>query len=130
VKAAYNELMRILVVDDSATIRLAVKMLLKKKLPEAEIVAANDGKAGLVTLREAPFDLILTDLNMPELDGFGFLEGARKISHSEKTPIIVLTSQTDEKDIDRAFGLGATAFLNKPIVTAELEETIRRLLAR
>src|SRR5208282_1217734 len=100
------------VVDDSATIRATVTMMLDSMLPDAQVSEAADGREGLEKVRAFSFDLILTDLNMPEMDGFGFLEGARKVPHCEKTPILVLTSQTEEWQVDRAFKLGANGYLN------------------
>ena len=116
----------ILLVDDSTTLRTMVKICLKG-LPYG-VSEAENGKHALELLEGRTFDLILTDLNMPELDGFQFIERARKLQSAETTPIVVMTSREAEDDIERAFSLGAASFLNKPVKKDELLAVVARHL--
>ena len=116
----------ILLVDDSTTLRTMVKICLKGTgygLTEAE-----NGMQALELLKTRSFDLILTDLNMPELDGFTFIEEARKLQSAERTPIVVMTSREAETDIERAFDLGAASYVNKPVKKEELLAVVTRHL--
>ena len=116
----------ILLVDDSTTLRTMVKICLKGS--PYGLTEAENGKQALELLENRSFDLILTDLNMPELDGFAFIEQARKLASAERTPIVVMTSREAESDIERAFGLGAASFLNKPVKKDELLAVVARHL--
>ena len=112
--------------DDSQTLRLMVKICLKG-LPYA-VTEAENGAMALERLAEHTFDLILTDLNMPEVDGFEFIERARKLSNTGQTPIVVMTSREADIDIERAFGLGASSYVHKPVKKEELLAVLARHL--
>ena len=116
----------ILIVDDSQTLRLMVKICLKG-LPYG-VTEADNGAAALEALGGRSFDLILTDLNMPEVDGFSFIEKARKLPSAERTPIVVMTSREAETDIERAFALGAASYVHKPVKKEELLAVVARHL--
>jgi two-component system, chemotaxis family, chemotaxis protein CheY len=116
----------ILLVDDSSTLRTMVKICLKG-LPYT-LAEAENGKVALELLEQRTFDLILTDLNMPELDGFEFIAGARRLTSAETTPIVVMTSREAEDDIERAFTLGASSYVNKPVKKDELLAVVARHL--
>lgn len=116
----------LLLVDDSSTLRTMVKICLKG-LPY-DVSEAENGREALERLHSRTFDLILTDLNMPEVDGFAFIEQARKLASAETTPIVVMTSREAESDIERAFKLGAASFLNKPVKKDELLAVVARHL--
>src|SRR5688500_11053494 len=95
----------LLVVDDSKTIRLAVKIQLQGS--DYTVHEAENGADALALLKKRSFDVILTDLTMPEMDGFGLIEGARGLPSGERTPIVVMTSRGAEDDVERAFTMGA-----------------------
>ena len=116
----------ILVVDDSATARNLVLLNLKK-LEDVRVVTAKDGEEALTLLRAEPADLIVSDVNMPKMDGYAFVDAVRK-SGDAKTPIILLTTKGEDQDVNHGLQLGATAYLTKPINGMELVETIRRLM--
>ena len=116
----------ILIVDDSQTLRLMVKICLKG-LPYV-LTEADNGASALERLGQQTFDLILTDLNMPEVDGFEFIERARKLASAEQTPIVVMTSREGEVDIERAFALGASSYVHKPVKKEELIAVLVRHL--
>ena len=105
---------RILVVDDDPIMReFALSQL---AMPGGTIVTAGDGEEGWTALNEqGPFDLVLTDLEMPVLTGFGLVDRIRADSRFEGLPIVVITSRDDMFAIDRAYEVGATSFVTKPV---------------
>ncbi len=118
---------KILTVDDSRTMRDMLRLTLTAA--GYEVVQAVDGMDGLEALaREAP-DLVITDINMPKLDGFGFIEGARKTDRFRVIPILVLTTESDPRKKQRARGAGATGWIVKPFDPAKLIDVIRRVAA-
>lgn len=118
---------RMLVVDDDPIMReLAASQL---ATPGGTILLANDGEEGWEILeREAPFDLVLSDLDMPRLNGFGLLDRIRKSPRHRNLPVLVITSRDDMFAVDRAYEVGATAFTVKPINWRVLAYQLRYLL--
>jgi signal transduction histidine kinase len=106
---------RTLVVDDDPILREMAAVNLT--MPGSSVVTAGDGEEAWAALsREGPFDLVLSDLEMPGLNGFGFLERVRGAgSPYAHLPVVVITSRDDMFAIDRAFELGATSFAVKPL---------------
>lgn len=102
----------ILIADDSPTIRKFVKFALVSR--GFKIVAASDGMEALEKLPSENIDLIITDLNMPNVDGFEFIEAVRSNSDYDELPIIILSSLDGDADIERGIGCGANSFLIKP----------------
>ena len=117
----------ILTVDDSATMR----ELLLAALSEMgfRVVQAVDGAAALETLKVHKADIIITDVNMPRLDGLAFIEELRKDKGNRATPVLVLTTETDPNLKDRARKAGATGWIVKPFDPAKLADAIRRVTA-
>ena len=105
--------MRILVVDDDPVFRA----LARKKLVEcgSDIYVAEDGATALAITRSQPLDLVLVDLGLPDVDGFDLIEQLRQSPHTRYVPLIVVTGREDSEAIDRAFSLGSSSFLTKPI---------------
>ena len=117
---------RILVVDDSVTMRQLMKMVLLKHLP-CQITEAQDGLDALAKLKDGAFDLVVTDVNMPRMDGLGFVKAAREELKST-VPIIIVTTKGAEADRDKGMQLGANAYLTKPINGAQVVATVGNLL--
>ena len=119
----------ILTVDDSRTMRDMLAMALNDA--GFNVVQAVDGEDGLTVLdaHSADVDVIITDINMPKLDGFGFIEGVRKDARHRATPILVLTTESDSSKKDRARQAGATGWIVKPFNPVKLIEAIRRVAA-
>jgi two-component system chemotaxis response regulator CheY len=118
----------ILTVDDSRTMR----EMLKATLLGAgfEVVQAEDGVHGLEVLEATSMpDVILTDINMPRMDGFGFIEGVRRDQRYRAVPILVLTTEGEPEKKDRARRAGATGWIVKPFDPEKLINAIRRLAA-
>ena len=118
----------VLTVDDSRTMRDMLLMALSEA--GFEVLQAVDGLDGLEALetRSAP-DVIVTDINMPRLDGFGFIERLRQDPRWRATPILVLTTESDPAKKARAREAGATGWIVKPFNADKLVDAIRRVAA-
>jgi two-component system chemotaxis response regulator CheY len=119
--------MRILTVDDSRTMRDMLRLALVKA--GFHVIEAVDGAHGLEVLSQAGADVIITDINMPKLDGFGFIEAVREDAAHRATPILVLTTESDPEKKNRARQAGATGWIVKPFHPDRLVEAIRRVAA-
>jgi two-component system, chemotaxis family, chemotaxis protein CheY len=115
----------ILTVDDSASMR----MLLKTSLTAQgfTIEGANDGVHGLERIQEVGPDLLITDINMPRMDGFDLIEEVRKLPRFRGLPILVLSTEFSEDKKARARSAGATGWITKPFDAAKLGAAIRRV---
>jgi CheY-like chemotaxis protein len=102
----------VLVVDDDPTSRLLAGAALKDQM---RVVEAENGLVALAALEREAVDIAVLDLDMPVMDGFGVIERARARPETRYLPIIVVTGREDVVSIERAFALGATSFLCKPI---------------
>lgn len=116
----------ILVVDDEAS--LAEMVCDALNISGHTAVAANDGAAALAIVREQRPALIITDVNMPKIDGFELLDRLRKSGN--ETPVIVLTARTDKQDLTTGFRSGADDYLVKPFVLQELILRVNAVLKR
>ena len=119
----------ILTVDDSRTMRDMLAMALNDA--GFNVVQAVDGEDGLSVLdaHSADVDVIITDINMPRLDGFGFIEGVRRDARHRATPILVLTTESDAAKKTRAREAGATGWIVKPFNAEKLVDVLRRVAA-
>jgi DNA-binding response OmpR family regulator len=105
--------MRLLFADDDPILREFAKVHLASE--EATVTTAGDGEAAWQALRVESYDVVLVDLEMPRLDGFGLLKRMRADPRHRDTPVIVVTGREDVAAIDRAFDCGATSFVVKPM---------------
>jgi two-component system chemotaxis response regulator CheY len=117
---------RILVVDDSESIRELVSMILENA--GYEITKAIDGADALVMLDDHSFDMILTDLNMPRVDGISLIRGVRANDRYGKLPIIMLTTESSTSLKDEAKAAGATGWIIKPFVADKLLAVINKVM--
>nr|WP_218625207.1 response regulator [Sphingomonas sp. dw_22] len=115
----------ILTVDDSASMR----MLLKASLTAQgyRIESANDGQHGLERMHEVKPDLLITDINMPRMDGFELIEAVRAETAFKGTPILVLSTEFSDEKKARAREAGATGWITKPFEATKLGAAIRRV---
>lgn len=116
----------ILIIDDSASMRA----ILGDMLVDAgyNVVEAIDGYAGLELVRETKFDLIITDLTMPILDGIAFVREAKKMAICKFVPIVVLTAEEDTAKIEEAKKAGASTWLAKPFKEKQLRAVLQMVL--
>ena len=120
---------RILIADDDATIRIILRKVLEAQ--GYEIEEADDGAKALASVAAAPPDMILVDLNMPGLDGYGVIRGVRESLGLAGLPILMLTADSDDRSQAQAFALGADDYIVKPVrvplVVARVKAAFRRL---
>jgi DNA-binding response OmpR family regulator len=119
---------RVLVIDDEAPIRLLCRVNL-----EAEgmtVLEASDGPSGLTTAREELPDLVLLDVMMPGLDGWGVAEALLEDEETAAIPIIFLTARAEFRDRARGLDIGGVDYITKPFNPVELAPLVRSLLER
>lgn len=119
---------KILIIEDQSIMRRNVALMLQ--LEGYTALTAANGLEGLEVARSEHPDLILCDVMMPEMDGYGTLRAIREDETLKKTPFIFLTAKGDRGDVREGLGLGADAYLTKPVVREDLLDAVRaRLLA-
>ena len=119
--------LKFLVIEDSPTMRQLIRFALNR-LSQIEIVEAADGVDGLKKLSSNEIDLILTDINMPVMDGIKLVTLVRSNETFKDIPIIIITTEGAREDKDRAMALGADAYITKPIQANDLLATVKRIL--
>ena len=117
----------ILIVDDSVTVRKVTSRLMERQ--GWEVLTAKDGVDALEQLQENDPDIMLLDIEMPKLDGFGVLRAVRQDERIKDLPIIMITSRTGEKHKQEALGLGVNRYIGKPYLEANLVSTIDEILS-
>ena len=117
---------RILIADDKPNGRELVRMVLESS--GYAVTEASDGVEALRYAREIQPDLIILDLHMPGIDGFGVIEELRRDPSFAKTPIMALTASAMQGDRERAMAAGFTGYVTKPIRLAALRSEVARLL--
>ncbi|MCM2314744.1 MAG: response regulator [Thermoanaerobaculia bacterium] len=117
-----------LVVEDSPTMRQLISFSLKR-FKNARIIEAVDGVDALKKLSGERIDLILTDINMPVMDGLKLVSLVRQNAQLQNIPIIIITTEGAEEDRERGLALGANAYISKPIQSSHLIKTISELLS-
>jgi putative two-component system response regulator len=115
----------ILIVDDSLIIRKALSLQLERF--GAVVSQAEDGAKGLEESLSGNFDLIITDVGMPHLDGFGLCERLKGHPNTRSIPVIILSSLESDRDIEQGFRVGAAAYVSKSEAQTQLNETIERV---
>ena len=116
----------VLSVDDSASIRQMVKMTLSGA--GYEVVQANDGAEGLAKAKGTAFDMVVTDLNMPNMDGLTLIRELRKLPSYKGVPILFLTTESDENMKKEAKAAGATGWITKPFQQDQLVGVVKKVL--
>ena len=118
----------ILAVDDSASLRMAIRIALTGA--GYTVAEAGDGVEGLAKASATKFDMIVTDLNMPNMDGLSMIRELRKQPAQAGVPIIFLTTESDPEMKNQAKAAGATGWLVKPFVPDQLVKVARKVLGR
>lgn len=116
-----------LVVEDSPTMRQLLVSALGQ-MGELRILEAEDGVDGLKKMREHQIDILITDINMPMMDGLKLVGMVRKDPKHRDIPIIIVTTEGAREDRDRGLSLGADAYLVKPVKPSEVVATVGDLL--
>ena len=118
---------RVLVVEDSPTMRQLIVFALKR-IRNLHIEEAGDGVGGLKKLSAQKFDLVVTDINMPIMDGLKLVSLIRNDPQYKDVPVVVITTEGATEDRDRALALGANEYITKPIQTARILEVAKKML--
>ena len=119
------EARKILVVDDSSTSRMITRRCFEMASTQPiTFLEAPDGAAALTILQDNDVDLIITDINMPKMDGMTFVWKVKMNKRLENTPIIVLSSMKNERMENGLNGLGISSFIQKPISPAKVAEFV------
>jgi two-component system chemotaxis response regulator CheY len=124
---------RVLVVEDSASARAFVRAILEDEafaplVGGCEVVEATSGFDAMRLLPRASYDLIITDINMADINGLELIHFIRKSEHHRATPLVIISTQNTERDIARGLALGANAYLPKPFTVDQLRDLVRRYL--
>jgi two-component system chemotaxis response regulator CheY len=125
--AAPAVMKRILTIDDSKTMR--DMLMLTLSINGFEVLQAVDGMDGLDVLGRETVDVVITDINMPKLDGYGVIQHMRERPEYDDLPILVLTTESDQEKKERARKLGATGFIIKPFNPTGLVDVLRKVAA-
>src|SRR5882724_6158315 len=125
--AAPSLMKRILTIDDSKTMRDMLMLTLSSN--GFEVLQAVDGLDGLDVLGREMVDVVITDINMPKLDGYGVIQHMRERPEYDDLPILVLTTESDNEKKERARKLGATGFIIKPFNPTGLVDVLRKVAA-
>ena len=116
----------IMTADDSASVRQMVTFTLKQS--GYEVIEAIDGQDALAKLSTKKVDMLLTDLNMPKLDGIGLIKGVRTSSLNKFIPIVMLTTESQDSKKAEGKSVGATGWIIKPFKPEQLISVVKKLL--
>jgi len=116
----------VLIVDDSESMRFAVQATLESA--GLNVQAASNGLEALDLAKKGIFDLVITDINMPKMDGYQLIENLRKLKAFKFTPILTLTTQSDNTSKQKAKEIGATGWIVKPFSPPQLIKILTKLV--
>jgi two-component system, chemotaxis family, chemotaxis protein CheY len=123
-------LLDVLIVDDSAAIRKIVQRVLRQaELPLGQIYEAGDGLEALKTLESQKVDLILADINMPNMDGLQLLERIKTHEQWKHLPVVMVTTEGSESKVMTAAKLGAVGYVRKPFSAEQFRQTLDGIFA-
>ncbi len=120
---------RFLIVDDFSTMRRIVRNLLKE-IGYNNAEEAEDGVVALNLLRQSKFDFVVSDINMPNMDGFALLKSVRADDNLKGIPFLMVTAEAKKEDIVNAAQNGANGYIVKPFTKATLEEKVQKIMQK
>ena len=118
---------RALVVEDSPTMRQLIVFALRR-LKTLSVTEADDGVVALKKMQADRFDILITDINMPMMDGLKLVSLVRRDPIHKNIPIVIITTEGAKEDRERALALGANAYITKPIQAPQVISAVRELL--
>ncbi|MCB1906383.1 MAG: chemotaxis response regulator CheY [Rhodocyclaceae bacterium] len=121
--------MKFLVVDDFSTMRRIVRNLLKE-LGYTNVEEAEDGVAALQKLQSTPFDFVVTDWNMPNMDGLALLQTIRANAGLKHLPVLMVTAEAKKENIIAAAQAGASGYVVKPFTAGTLAEKLEKIFEK
>lgn len=116
---------KVLAVDDSRTMLLSIEMTLSGA--GFKVLKANNGREGLTVLKAQAVDAIITDINMPVMDGITFVKELRSVTASKKTPVIILTTESQSIKKEEGRKAGANGWVTKPFKPEQLVALVKRV---
>lgn len=116
-----------LVVEDSPTMRQLIVFALRR-IQNLKVTEADDGVDALKKIQAGKFDILITDINMPIMDGLKLVGLVRKDATHKDIPIVIITTEGAQEDRQRALSLGANAYITKPIQAPQVINTVKELL--
>ena len=121
--------LRVLIVDDSSVMRKIVERSLRQAgLDLGEVLEASNGAEGLAEVAKGKFDLILSDINMPAMDGLEFLRGLAGVESAKGVPVVMITTEGSEARVVEALSVGAKGYIRKPFTPEQVKERVAPLL--
>jgi len=118
-------LLDVLIVDDSAAIRKILQRVLRQTdLPLGEIHEAGDGTEAVEILKNRSFGLVLSDINMPQMDGLQLLARVKEMEHMKNVPVIMITTEGGQGKVMEAVQLGASGYVRKPFTADQIKEKL------
>ncbi len=120
---------RILIVEDSSTMRAMLASALEELPDPVKVTAVSSGFEALRELPRASYDLIVTDINMPDINGLELVSFVRRSEAYRSIPLVIVSTEGSQRDREKALSLGADAYLVKPFDPADLCRLIQELLA-
>jgi len=121
--------MKFLIVDDFSTMRRIVRGLLKE-IGHHNAEEAEDGKVAFNMLKASKFDVVVSDINMPNMNGFELLGAIKKDDSLKHLPVLMVTAEARKEDIVRAAQEGAAGYIVKPFTKATLEEKVQKIMQK
>jgi len=119
----------VLIVDDSAAIRKILQRVLRQaEVPIGEVYEAGDGLEALNVLKRQKVGLILSDINMPNMDGLQFLTEVRAIEDWKSVPIVMITTEGSQNKVLEAVQLGASGYVRKPFTAEQIKEKLAGII--
>jgi two-component system, chemotaxis family, chemotaxis protein CheY len=121
--------LRVLIVDDSSVMRKIVERSLRQAgLELEEVREAGNGAEALAEVKNSVFDLILSDINMPAMDGLEFLRGLADVPSAKGVPVVMITTEGSESRVVEALSVGAKGYIRKPFTPEQVKERVAPLL--
>jgi len=117
----------ILIVEDSSTTRALIKAIIEE-MGDFQTVEARSGFDALKLLPTQEFDLVITDINMPDINGLELIHFMRNDPKYRNLPLIIVSTERSEEDKKRGMALGAVAYITKPFKAHELQEVIKQVI--
>lgn len=124
------EKLKVLIVDDSSVMRKIIERALRQSgLNLGDVIEAGNGAEGLAEAKKGGLDLILSDINMPVMDGLEFLKNLAAIDAAKNVPVVMITTEGSEARVVEALSAGAKGYLRKPFTPEQVKDRVTRLLS-
>ena len=118
----------VLIVEDSATTRAMIRAVIEDMEEDFTALEASTGFEALKLLPQGSFDLIITDINMPDVNGLELIHFVKTNPNYQHIPMVIVTTERSSEDRERGLALGASAYITKPFTSEQLQEVIAKIL--